>query len=83
MALEISGILAENKKLQYMCTLLRGEALIQFDDFCAQVGSMTLVYLNQFILYNSYSKVRIIQKWKNIVQKLNFVEILCQKVVHV
>ena len=40
------GMLADNKNLQYICTLVHVEALRQVDTLCAQMGSMTLVYSN-------------------------------------
>ena len=43
-------ILAANAKLQYLCTILSGESLRQFDTFCAQFGSTTMAYLNQAVL---------------------------------
>ena len=50
MALDILGTLAENSKLQYIRTLLHGEVLRQFDNFCAQVGSTTMSHFNQVVL---------------------------------
>ena len=47
---EALGKLAANSKLQYICTLLRGEALRQFYTLCYQVGSTTTTHLRQVIL---------------------------------
>ena len=48
--LESSGTIASNAKLNYLCTLLCGEAINQYHTLCSQVGSMTTTHLNQFIL---------------------------------
>ena len=45
-----SGRIATNVKLQYLCTIINGEALHQFDTFCAQFGNTIMAHLNQFIL---------------------------------
>ena len=42
-------MLADNVKLQYICMLLCGEALRQFDAFCSQVGSTDISHLNLVI----------------------------------
>ena len=39
-----------NTKLHYICFLLRGELLRQFNTLCVQVGSTTTAHINQFIL---------------------------------
>ena len=44
------GTITANVELKYLCMLLRGKALYQFDTQCAQVGSTTISYLNRFIL---------------------------------
>ena len=49
MTLEASGILADNTKFQYLCTILPGEALHKFDNLCNQIRSMTVTQLNQSI----------------------------------
>ena len=48
--LDASGPLSENAKLQYLHTIIHGEAQYQFDTFCAQVGCMAMEHLNQVIL---------------------------------
>ena len=50
MALNGSGILATNVKLQYLRNLLCREAIFHFDTFCVQVVSMTMAHFNQVIL---------------------------------
>ena len=50
MTLDALGTLASNEKLKYLRTLLIGEALHQFDDFCAQFLSTTMAHFNQVIL---------------------------------
>ena len=47
--IEALEILADSAKLQYIYTILRGEALHQFDTFCAQAGSTNKTYLNRII----------------------------------
>ena len=39
-----------NAKLQYICTILRVEALHQFDTLCTQEGLITTTHLNPIIL---------------------------------
>ena len=41
MTLEASGILKPDTNIQYLCTLVRGEVLCQFDTLSAEVGSDT------------------------------------------
>ena len=48
--LDKSGIIAANTRIQYLCTLSRGEALCQFGTLCAHVASMTIAHLNRLIL---------------------------------
>ena len=48
--LNASGALTYNAKLQYLRTLLRGEALRQFDNLCSQVGIMAMAHFNQVII---------------------------------
>ena len=50
MTLNASGALTYNAKLQYLRTLLRGEALRQFDNLCSQVGIMAMAHFNQVII---------------------------------
>ena len=44
MALNASGILADNVNLQYLCNLLCREAPLHFDTFCVQVVSTTMAH---------------------------------------
>ena len=48
--LKASGTLLDGAKIQYLCTLLCGEALQKFDTFYAEVGSMTSENLKSDIL---------------------------------
>ena len=48
--LEDSGTLATSANIQYLCTLLHGEALRQFDTFFAQVGSANTTHINRTVL---------------------------------
>ena len=48
--IEDSGTLAANADIQYLCEILRGEVLCQFDTLCAQVGITTISHLNPVIL---------------------------------
>ena len=41
MTLKSSGMLKSGAKIQYLCTLIRGEVLRQFDRVSAEVGSVT------------------------------------------
>ena len=50
MTLEASGTLAASANLQYLRTILCGEALRQFDNLCVQVGSTTTTHLIWIIL---------------------------------
>ena len=50
MTLEASGTLASSAKIQYICRVLCGEALHQFDTLCAQVESTNTTHLNRMIL---------------------------------
>ena len=50
MMLDVSGMLAANENLKYIHTLLHGEALRKFDNFCYQVGCTTMAHLNQVAL---------------------------------
>ena len=50
MMLEAAGTLATNVKLHYICTLLHGQALQQFQTFCVQVKNTTTAHLNLIIL---------------------------------
>ena len=50
MILEDPGTLASSATLQYLCTLLCGETLRQFDVLCNQVGSTTTTHLIRAIL---------------------------------
>ena len=50
MSLKDSGTLYANANIQYFCTILRGEALHQFDTLCAEAGSTTKTHLNRVIL---------------------------------
>ena len=44
MMIEDLGTIATNTKLQYICTILHGKALHQFDNFYAQMESTTPTY---------------------------------------
>ena len=50
MMLEASRILIDNTNIQYLRTILRGEALHQFDILCVQVGSTKMSHLNWLVL---------------------------------
>ena len=66
MTLESLETLAAKEKLQYLCAILRGEALCQFDTLFAKVGSTTTTHLNRVVLglgtyffpVNEFSKQR-------------------------
>ena len=45
-AIKASGALTENSKLQYLGTLLRGEALRKFETVYVHPGSTTMKYIN-------------------------------------
>ena len=49
MTLGASGTIKANVKLQYLRTLLCGEALPQFDILCDQVRIMIMAHFNQVI----------------------------------
>ena len=68
MSLNAPGTVSENPKLQYLCNLLHGEALCQFDTFCDQVESMTMAHLNRVILgLGNYSPpVNLLSKQKRV-----------------
>ena len=46
MNIEASGILTENVKLQYLCTLFHGKALHKFETLCVHIGSTAMTRLN-------------------------------------
>ena len=48
--LEASGTLTARKNIQYLCMILRGEALRQLDMFYVEVGSTAIANLNLIIL---------------------------------
>ena len=48
-ALEASGTLTTNGKFQYICTLLRGNALQKFETLCTQILRTTMASMNQVI----------------------------------
>ena len=50
MMLNESWMLTDNKKLQYIRTIIRGQALHQLDTLCGQVGSTTMSHLNHLVL---------------------------------
>ena len=50
MTLEAPGTLRSGANIQYLCTLLRGEALRQFDILSSEVGSTTPENLTSTIL---------------------------------
>ena len=47
---ERSGMLAAKAKLWYLRTILCGKVLRKFETLCLQIGSTTMMYLNQAIL---------------------------------
>ena len=47
---EASGVLVDNTKIQYLCTLLLGEVLSQFDMLYSEIGSTTSEKLKSIIL---------------------------------
>ena len=46
MTLEALGKISANSNIQYLCTLLLGKSLRQFDTLCDKEGSMTTTHLN-------------------------------------
>ena len=48
--IENLGILTASVKLQYLCTLLCGEALRQFDTFCNHLGSTNTAHVSRIVL---------------------------------
>ena len=46
MTLKYSGALTDSAKLQYLCSLLMGEALCKLDTLCVEVGIMTTIHIN-------------------------------------
>ena len=50
MTLEASVMFADNVKLHYLSTLLRGESLCEFDNFCIQIRILVVIHLNQLVL---------------------------------
>ena len=50
MNIEASGMLAAGANIQYICILVRGEALHQLDILSVEVESMTIENLNLIIL---------------------------------
>ena len=48
--IEVKGMLTTCAKIQYLCTLLCGEALRKLDTLSLEVGSMTIANLNRIIL---------------------------------
>ena len=50
MTLKALEMLADITKIQYLCTILRGKAPHQFDNFCAHVGSIITTRLKHIIL---------------------------------
>ena len=50
MMLDASGMFADSAKVQYLCTLLRGEALCQLATFSVKVGIISITHLNHIIL---------------------------------
>ena len=50
MYLQAQETLTASVKIQYLRTLLRGEALRQLNTLCAQVGSTSKTHLNRIIL---------------------------------
>ena len=49
MTLKASASLSVNSNIQYLCTVLRDEVLIQLDTLCSQVRSMNKTHLNHII----------------------------------
>ena len=50
MTLQASGKLAASAKIQYLCTLVCGEALRQLDKLSVDIGIMTTEHLKLIIL---------------------------------
>ena len=50
MNIEASGMLEDTEKMQYLCTMVFGEELNQFDTLSTEVGSTTLENLKNIIL---------------------------------
>ena len=50
MAPDASGNLSANANLQYICALIFGKSLCQFDNLCGPVVSITMTHLNQVVL---------------------------------
>ena len=50
MNIEASGMLEDTEKMQYLCTMVCGEELNQFDTLSNEVGSTTLENLKNIIL---------------------------------
>ena len=50
MTLEYPGMLTSNVNIQYLCTILCGEALCEYGNLCIQVGNTMVMNLNQIVL---------------------------------
>ena len=50
MSLEASGNIMEHEKLQYLRTLFCGKAIQKPETMCLQIGSTTMIRLNQVVL---------------------------------
>ena len=50
MKLDDSGMFVANAKVQYLCTILSGEALWWFNTLFGQLGSTTITHLNRVVL---------------------------------
>ena len=50
MSIQDLGILTASAKLQYLCTLLCGEALRKFDTFYDQLGSTNTAHVSRIVL---------------------------------
>ena len=50
MMLKVTGAITASAKIQYLCTMLRGEVLRQIDNFYVKVRSVTTIHLHRIIL---------------------------------
>ena len=70
MMLEASGGLSDSAKIQYLSTLLRGEALRQLDMLSIEVGSTITTHFNSIILGLStyYFPINALSEQKRVVR---------------
>ena len=50
MTIDDLGMLTASAKIHYLCTLLCGEELRQFDTFCDQLGSTNTAHVSRIVL---------------------------------